>query len=53
MPLIFIIKGAFYLLFRYADDIVILSSSKEFLHNIIYKIQEYLDTNLRLQVKTN
>ena len=46
-----VLKCKYY--FRYADDIVILSSNKEFLHSIIYKIQKYLDTNLKLQVKSN
>jgi len=39
--------------FRYADDIVILSDSKEFLHEILFKIKKYLNENLKLTVKEN
>lgn len=39
--------------FRYADDIVILSDDKAYLHNILYEIKAYLKNNLALQVKTN
>lgn len=38
---------------RYADDIVILDSSKEKLHSILDQIKEYLSINLKLQVKEN
>lgn len=39
--------------FRYADDIVILSSNKEDLHIALSKISHYLSTNLNLIVKEN
>jgi RNA-directed DNA polymerase len=39
--------------FRYADDIVILSNSKAHLHQVLAKIDNYLNTNLKLQVKQN
>ena len=39
--------------YRYADDIVILSDNKEFLHSLILEIIDYLDTNLKLKVKDN
>lgn len=39
--------------FRYADDLVLLSGSKPQLHSWLYSIREYLDTNLKLQVKDN
>lgn len=38
--------------FRYADDMVILSDSKEWLHNILDKIKEYLK-ELKLELKPN
>jgi hypothetical protein len=38
---------------RYADDIVILSSSKPYLHQLLFDIKQYLQTNLKLQVKGN
>lgn len=37
---------------RYMDDVIILSNSKEFLHNILAKIQEYL-WKIKLEVKHN
>lgn len=40
-------------LFRYADDIVILSESKEHLHKILEEIKNYLAINLRLKLKPN
>ncbi|HXR85048.1 MAG TPA: RNA-directed DNA polymerase [Hanamia sp.] len=40
-------------LFRYADDIVILSGSKEYLHNILGEIKIYLEVNLKLKLKPN
>lgn len=43
-------KVKFY--YRYTDDIVILYSNKEFLHNLLKEIQEYLST-LNLTVKKN
>lgn len=39
--------------FRYADDIVILSDSKEFLHKILAELTHYLDSELNLSVKSN
>jgi len=39
--------------FRYADDIVILSDSKSFLHGVLEEIKEYLFVNLKLEVKHN
>lgn len=39
--------------FRYADDLVILSHSKEELHQVLAKISDYLSQNLRLSVKKN
>jgi len=39
--------------FRYADDIVILSGSKEHLHQIRAQISEYLEAKLSLHVKSN
>ena len=37
--------------YRYADDIVILHHNKEFLHDLLDKIQTYLWDNLRLTLK--
>lgn len=39
--------------FRYADDIVILSSNKPHLHQTLAEIKEYFNNNLKLQVKDN
>ncbi len=39
--------------FRYADDIVILSNNKPDLHAVLCQIKEYLNTNLKLDVKDN
>lgn len=39
--------------YRYADDIVILSDNKPYLHDLLCKIQDYLSTNLKLEVKGN
>ena len=39
--------------FRYMDDIVILSDSKERLHGLADDIKEYADRELRLKVKDN
>lgn len=39
--------------FRYADDLVILSGSKSFLHQLLHDIRLYLESNLKLQVKEN
>lgn len=45
------LKCKFY--FRYADDIVILSNSKEFLHDVLNKIRVYLKDKLALDLKPN
>lgn len=39
--------------FRYADDLVILSSDKQYLHSLLTDIKSYLKDNLNLQVKRN
>ena len=39
--------------FRYADDIVILSDSKEKLHKYCELIKQYLHDNLQLEIKSN
>lgn len=39
--------------FRYADDLVILSGSKPFLHLLLSDIRTYLQDNLKLSVKGN
>lgn len=39
--------------FRYADDMVILSDSKEYLHQILFEMSKYLQDNLKLTVKHN
>ena len=39
--------------FRYADDIVILSHSKQQLHQILAAFKTYLSTNLKLDIKNN
>lgn len=39
--------------YRYADDMVILSSNKQELHQLLIDIETYLATNLKLQVKEN
>ena len=39
--------------YRYADDMVILSSSKEELHRLLYDIKKYLLDELRLTIKDN
>lgn len=45
-------KGVKYY-FRYADDIVILSDNKQYLHGILADIRAYLATELKLEVKSN
>ncbi len=45
------LKAKYY--FRYCDDVVILSSSKQYLHDIFNKITEYLDKELNLTIKGN
>lgn len=39
--------------FRYADDIVILASSKEYLHRVLTGVTRYLKNKLNLEVKGN
>ena len=39
--------------YRYADDIVILSDSKEFLHGLFVEMKTYLSMVLKLEVKKN
>jgi RNA-directed DNA polymerase len=39
--------------FRYADDLVILSGSKSYLHHLLADIRTYLADNLKLSVKQN
>ncbi len=46
------IKGVNYYS-RYADDIVILSGNKEYLHQLLFDITDYLAINLKLTLKDN
>lgn len=39
--------------FRYADDVVILHSDKQFLHSLFKDISQYLFDNLKLTIKNN
>lgn len=39
--------------FRYADDLVILSQSKDYLHELLIEIRDYLNANLKLELKDN
>ena len=39
--------------FRYADDMVILSESKEYLHKLLEYMREYLSSELNLTIKHN
>ncbi len=39
--------------FRYADDIVIPAESKQYLHQLLYDIRNYLRTELKLTIKHN
>lgn len=39
--------------FRYADDLVILSGTKEYLHRLLKDMRQYLTENLKLTVKRN
>lgn len=39
--------------YRYADDIVILTGNKEYLHALLVEINDYLVTRLNLQLKGN
>lgn len=46
------VKGVKYY-YRYADDIVILSDSKDELHCLFSDIKQYLQNNLKLDIKAN
>jgi RNA-directed DNA polymerase len=46
------VKGVKYY-FRYADDLVILASTKQELHQLLADIREYLGTELKLIIKSN
>lgn len=46
------VKGVKYY-FRYVDDMVILSDSKEYLHQLRKEIAEHLRTNFNLEIKGN
>jgi len=46
------VKGVKYY-FRYADDFVLLSDNKQFLHQVLLDIKTYLKDNLKLEVKNN
>ena len=46
------VKGVRYY-FRYADDLVILSDNKPYLHGLLSEIRQYLQGNLKLEVKDN
>lgn len=46
------VKGVKYY-FRYADDMVILSDNKPYLHQLLSEIRNYLQENLKLEVKDN
>jgi hypothetical protein len=46
------VKGVKYY-YRYMDDIVILSDSKEYLHQLKRDIEEYFRTELKLRIKEN
>lgn len=39
--------------FRYCDDIVMLSGSKDYLHELLVKIDQYFHENLNLTIKPN
>ena len=39
--------------YRYADDIVVLSGDKPYLHKLLKDIDTYLTTNLKVQIKGN
>lgn len=45
-------KGVKYY-FRYADDLVFLSGSKDYLHSLLSAVDAYLNTNLKLAIKSN
>ena len=46
------VKGVKYY-YRYMDDLVILSGSKEYLHQLKKEIEEYFTTELKLKLKEN
>ncbi len=46
------VKGVKYY-FRYADDIVILSDSKKYLHKLLADMRQYLSDELKLTIKKN
>ncbi len=39
--------------FRYADDMIILHQDKDYLHNLLAEMSNYLKVNLKLDVKSN
>ncbi len=39
--------------FRYADDLVILSGDKAYLHTLLSEIRDYLENKLKLEIKGN
>lgn len=39
--------------FRYADDIVVMAGSKEYLHSLFIEIRDYLARELKLEIKNN
>jgi len=39
--------------YRYADDMIFLSSNKEFLHKCLSLVRDYLILNLKLEIKSN
>lgn len=39
--------------FRYCDDVVVLHGDKEFLHQLLGEVQDYLAANLKLSIKEN
>lgn len=39
--------------FRYADDMVFLSNSKPYLHQLLFDVRNYLSVNLKLSIKDN
>lgn len=46
------VKGVKYY-FRYADDLVILSDSKVYLHKLLFDIRQYMEKELKLAIKGN
>lgn len=46
-----VLKCRYY--YRYCDDVVILSDSKEFLHGVLIAMNDYLVGNLKLSIKSN